>query len=249
MLEIFDQILIVDGGTTDHSFDDPCLSYIFNSPKIRIIKRDWPESADWDYLTEQYNFGLQNLTTDWRVKIDADYIFHENDIPKIKELLQREDVVGYTFEKSVFTLIDRFRSKTKTVLAVNTKLNDGIFVNDKEQFQCGDVIYTSDNILASGIRVYVYDHCFKTKENISDVMYKFAKAAYEKNGTNWGHESRESALKFVVDSNIAKVENYPQNMVKYEDQPKFIKPIIDNMEEYMSGYSLFGYKKASYFGS
>lgn len=238
-LDIFDEILIVDGGTNDGSYD-----LLPKNNQIRIIKREWPEDAGWDFLCQQYDYGFQNLTTDWRVKMDSDYIFHENDIPKIKKLFQK-DVDGYNFEKCVFNLVDRYRSKAKLVIAINTKRVKNCYVNDHDQFVNGNEIL--NECTHSGIKLYVYDSIFKTRENISNVMYKWALAAKGKYGINWGYESKEEALKFYVNSARTRIEAHNQNIISLENHPKYIKEKIKIMTEDMAGYSLFGYKKASYF--
>ena len=240
-LDIFDEILIVDGGTDDGSFD-----LLLKDSRIRILERKWSDDADWKFLTDQYNFGLQNLTTDWRIKMDSDYCFHENDIEQIKNLF-KHDVIGYTFEKCCFNLVDRFRQKTKILLAVNMKMNPNTFVNEKDQFQVGDKIMYDTDYLTSGVKLYVYDQIFKTKENIDKAIYKFAKAAYNKYGIEWGHESEESAIEYIVNLSRAKVDNYPQKVISIDEHPKYMKEKIKDMTEEMFGYSLFGYKTATYF--
>jgi hypothetical protein len=240
-LDIFDEILIVDGGTNDGSFEklpkDDC---------IKIIKRDWPEDASWDYLCEQYNYGLQNLTTDWRMKVDADYIFHEKDIQNIKNLFQ-SSALGYTFEKYCFNLIDRYRTKTKILLAVNYSTIPNVYINDNDQFQNGDKIYFDTDFINSGIPVYNYDNCFKTKKNIGEVMHKLATAAAAKYGINWGYDSKEKAIEFMTTTARTRFDGHNQNIIKIEDHPKYIQDKIRQLKQDKLGYSLFDYKIASYY--
>jgi len=241
-LDIFDEILIVDGGTTDGSFD-----LLPKDRRIRIIKRDWPEDAGWDYLCQQYDFGLQNLTTDWRMKMDADYLFQQEDTQKIRHLLNESEDKAITFEKSCFSLVDRYRSKTKIVLAVNKNKMPNVIVNDHDQFQNGDKVIYSEDCLTSGIKLYVYDSTFKNKENIKNVMYKWALAAKGKYGMNWGSESKEAALEYYIKSARSRIESHNQNIIKLEEHPIYIQEKIKTMTEGMAGYSIFGYKKAVYF--
>ena len=238
-LDIFDEILIVDGGTTDGSFE-----LLPRDDRIRIIKREWKEDAGWDFLCQQYDFGFQNLTTDWRVKMDADYIFHENDIQKIKELLDKDEE-GYSFQKCVFNLVDRYRSKANLVIAINKKRLADCYVNEHDQFISGGRVL--DECTKTGIKLYVYDSIFKTKENISNVMYKWAIACWDKYKKDWGYKSKEDALRFYLTSSETRIEQNSQNIVSFNEHPKYIKNKISKMTEDMAGYSLFGYKKASYF--
>jgi len=242
MLDIFDEILIVDGGTIDGSFDS------LKDPRIKFIKRDWKDDADWDFLTQQYDYGLQNLKTDWRVKIDADYVFHQDDIQAIKDFLEaNQDKKIISFEKASFNLIDRYRSKTKVGLAVNHLHFPNIHWNTDDKYQDSDEVLEEGTWTPSGIKVYNYDNCFKTKENISKVMYKFAKAVANKYGKNWGYESPEAALKFFIDSVRTRLDAHNQSEIPLEEHPKYIQEKIKNMTDKQMGYSLFGYQKASYF--
>jgi len=242
-LDLFDEILIVDGGTKDGSFD-----LLPDSPKIKIKQRLWPDDSSWGFLTQQYDFGLQNLSADWRVKVDADYVFHEDDLQRIREFLQNnQDKKIISFEKSCFNLIDRYRSKTKIGLAINKKFFPDIHWNTDDKYQDGGEILEEETWTHSGIKVYVYDNCFKTKENIGKVMHKLAKAVYPKYGINWGHESEQTALDFMLQSARSRIEAHNQNEIPLEDHPKYIQAKIKYMTEGMMGYSLFGYKTANYF--
>jgi len=62
-----------------------------NSPKIRIIQSQWNEKM----TTKGYVYGQQksiahyNCTGDWALYLEADEVIHEEDIPKIKQVMQR----------------------------------------------------------------------------------------------------------------------------------------------------------------
>ena len=242
-LDLFDEILIVDGGTDDGSFD-----LLPKDNRIKIKQRLWPDDTSWDFLTQQYDFGLQNLTTDWQVKIDADFLFHENDLWQIREFLYgHRDYKIVSFEKAAFNLVDRYRSKTKVGLAVNKKYFPNIHWNIDDKYQDGEEVLEEETWIPSGIKVYSYDNCFKTKENIKKTMYKFAKAVYKKYGKNWGYESPEAALKFFVNMARTRLDAHKQTEIPLEAHPKYIQEKIKNITEDRLGFSLFDYKKASYF--
>lgn len=242
-LDFADEILLVDGGTNDGSFEK-----LPKDKRIKIMKREWPDNSDWNYLTQQYDFGLQNLSTDWRIKMDADYVFHEDDVKSIKQFLeQNQDKKIVSFEKCGFNLIDRYRVKTKVGLAVNKKLDPNIHWNSNDKYQSGDVVLEEETWTPSGIKVWVYDNCFKNKKNIGKVMNKFAKACWNKYGKNWGYESEKKALWFFIKLARTRIESYQQNIIRLEEHPKYIQEKIKNMNKKMLGFSLFGYKKAGYF--
>ena len=242
-LDLFDEILIVDGGTDDGSFD-----MLPIDKRIKIIKREWKEDAGWDFLTQQYDCGLQNLTTDWRIKMDADYIFHQDDLVKLRNFLEQhpnDKIVN--FEKRCFNLIDRYRVKTKIGLAINKKVYPNIHWNTDDKYQDGNEVLDEETWTTSGINVWVYDNCFKTKKNIKKVMYKFAQACYDKYGKDWGHKSPEAALKFMIDLFRTRIDTHQQTIINLEEHPKYIQDKIKNLTDKQLGFSLFGYKKATYY--
>ncbi len=241
-LDFCDEILIVDGGTTDGSFDK-----LPKDDRIKIKQRLWPDNSSWDFLTQQYDFGLQNLTTDWRLKMDSDYLFHENDLNDVRNYLIGSTAKIVNFEKDCFNLIDRYRAKTKVGIAVNKRMYPGIHWNTDDKYQDGDHVIEEDEWITSGIKLYVYDTCFKTRENIGKVMHKWAIAVQGKYGMDWGYKSEEDALNFMVNTARTRVDGYNQNIIPLEAHPKYIQEKIKNMTDDMLGYSLFGHQKASYF--
>ena len=73
--------------------DDDTLNMVkaINSPKICIIHSHWNEQMK----TKGYVYGQQkmialfNCTGDWAFYLEADEVIHENDIPKIREGMQK----------------------------------------------------------------------------------------------------------------------------------------------------------------
>jgi len=90
MLNFCDQVVVVDGGSTDGTWE----SLVELSKKDdRIIieqkKRDWshPRFAVFDGLQKAYARSL--CTSDWCWQMDSDEIVHEEDYEKIKQLIKR----------------------------------------------------------------------------------------------------------------------------------------------------------------
>jgi glycosyltransferase involved in cell wall biosynthesis len=84
-LSSFDEILIVDSGSTDET--------------IEIAKRIRPDARilqkAFDTHTQQWNFGLDQVRTPWVLSLDADYELSAALAREIEELAPPESIGGY----------------------------------------------------------------------------------------------------------------------------------------------------------
>jgi glycosyltransferase involved in cell wall biosynthesis len=90
MLGFCDQVIVVDGGSTDGTWES--LVKLSESDDRIIIeqkKRDWnhPRFAVFDGLQKAYARSL--CTGDWCWQMDSDEVVHEKDYKKIKELIKQ----------------------------------------------------------------------------------------------------------------------------------------------------------------
>lgn len=87
-LPLCDEYIVNVGDSEDDTFE---MVKAINSPKIRIIQSQWNERM----RTKGYVYGQQksiahfNCTGDWAIYIEADEVIHEEDVPKIKEAMQK----------------------------------------------------------------------------------------------------------------------------------------------------------------
>lgn len=87
MLDFCDEVCVVDGGSTDSTWDELC-AWALREPKLvlRQIKRDWnhPRSAVFDGVQKAEARALCSKEFCWQM--DCDEVVHEKDYKKIKEL-------------------------------------------------------------------------------------------------------------------------------------------------------------------
>ena len=90
ILPICDEFIMVLGDSSDSSREA-----ILNlgSNKIKIIDTVWDMNnrTGGKVFAQQANVGLDHITGDWAVHIQADEVVHENDLPKIVEAIKRFD--------------------------------------------------------------------------------------------------------------------------------------------------------------
>jgi len=90
MLDLCDNIYINDGKSTDGTLDILyTLQNEYGKDRVFIFEREWDHSRR--MWTDQKNFILDKIPFDAYVLfIDADEVIHENDIPVIHKLVERD---------------------------------------------------------------------------------------------------------------------------------------------------------------
>jgi glycosyltransferase involved in cell wall biosynthesis len=92
ILPLVDEFVIALGPCEDET--EKKLREI-GDPKIRIIPTQWNEGIRPDYSVKGFVYGQQktialyNCTGDWAFYLEADEVVHENDLPKIREAMQK----------------------------------------------------------------------------------------------------------------------------------------------------------------
>jgi glycosyltransferase involved in cell wall biosynthesis len=88
------QIVIVDSGSTDRTLDLAKAAH----PNVKIVQRQF------DSHTHQWNFGLDQVATEWVLTLDADYELSPALQEEIAKLKSPADVAGYAarFQYRIF---------------------------------------------------------------------------------------------------------------------------------------------------
>lgn len=87
------RIVVIDSYSTDNTLD-----LVAACPQIEIFQRKF------DTHTNQWNFGLEQVKTDWILSLDADYVLSDNLLNELKTLNPPGNVDGYfaSFRYCVF---------------------------------------------------------------------------------------------------------------------------------------------------
>ena len=92
LLPLVDEFVIALGPCEDDT--EKRVSEI-GDPKIRIIPTQWNERIQPDYSVKGFVYGQQksialfNCTGDWAFYLEADEVVHENDLPKIRAVMEK----------------------------------------------------------------------------------------------------------------------------------------------------------------
>jgi glycosyltransferase involved in cell wall biosynthesis len=78
------QIVVIDSYSTDET-----LEILTSYAQVKLFKRKFDTHAT------QWNYGLEQVTSEWVLSLDADYIITDELITAIKELPQNSQIDGY----------------------------------------------------------------------------------------------------------------------------------------------------------
>ena len=126
---------------------------------------------DWGVFNKIYQGGFDQCTTDWVMRMDLDYLIHENDFKKLKTYLKKyEEYPAIVLPQYQF-LHQIGIKKTKPCLL----LNKGKFPNIKLDGGTDRMLATLDgklltykNVPQIKIPIWQYDSMFRTKEIIGN---------------------------------------------------------------------------------
>ena len=99
VLPVVDEFIMVVGDSTDGTRE----AILALSPKIKIIDSVWDMKlrSGGKIFAQQANLGLDAVTGDWIIHIQADEVIHEQDIEKVKKYMDgfsdRPEVEGFLF--------------------------------------------------------------------------------------------------------------------------------------------------------
>jgi hypothetical protein len=220
--------------------------------KIKWVDRPWPREWPWIQFPLCYMDALKECTGDWVLVMPIDQIFHENDLSKVREFLNKTEAPLATFQKYSFVTWNKFFQKGEYPLALNMRLYPDlgfgkaqiatdlaypIMVQGKGEDGLPYGITVPDNMRAkSGIPFYNYDCTFRTKEVEKDIFWRASKAKHSYTGIwDWG-ETEDMAFKFFIDMMN---ERYSRcvSEIKLEEHPKYIREKLAHLIPKQFGYN------------
>jgi hypothetical protein len=240
-LGVADEVVIVDGGTTDGSLDNL-------DPRVKVVVSLWPKEFDWPLIGQQFQKGYEACSGKWVLHLDLDFIFHEYDYGAVRwALAENADAPAVSFYKHQFISPDRYNLKSRLVLAVNKTLGQRIKFNGS-----GDLCQPTldgkdldlDSIPEAGVPFYNYEHILKTGEQVAedvgrmDRAYKrhFGKALYSAD-----HTAMMGWL-IMMEGRLKK----PSKQIPLEKHPKVMQEVIKSLTPEQFGYDCFGLKERVY---
>jgi hypothetical protein len=218
---VADEIVVVNGGR------EVCYP---RDIKIKETESTWPWDFPFDLIGQQFQRGYDACDGDWAIKMDLDTFIHENDVDKLKEVLEHnKDKPAVCFVKMNWVKDDLFLPKARVIFAINKK-KCGEHITWDASTTKSKPAYDGEELkeekLHVAIPVYNYHFAFKEKEQIMEDRYRFANAWHQMTGdTSWGCESVEAAYDQFIRETKERYGTHKDNLVKI-DHPKEVQKII-----------------------
>jgi glycosyltransferase involved in cell wall biosynthesis len=112
-------IVVIDSYSTDET-----QKILLNFPQVQLFKRKF------DNHTKQWNYGLQQINSQWVLSLDADYTVSEELICEIKALIPQPQIHGY-FARFKYCIFGKpLRSNILPPRQILFKQDKAIYVDD-----------------------------------------------------------------------------------------------------------------------
>lgn len=235
-IDLSDELVVVDGSPADF--------YSYRGKKLVVVENKWPQEFSWEFIGQQFQRGYEACTGDWVIHADLDFIFHEKDFGKIRQVLQEAgDQPAVSFYKWQFILPDRYNLKSRLAIAVNKKVfGDRITFSgggDLCQPQLDGVDLNINELPQADVPFYNYEKLTKTKPQITDDVERMDRA-YERRFGKKLYSSDEITAYEGWYHMVSGRFNKPQEKIKLESHPKYIQGTIKNLTPDQFGYNGFG---------
>lgn len=108
-------------GGEPHINQNGGMSFWYDNKDLVFYHYEWPEEFDWTFIGEQFQRGYDACTGDWAIRMDLDYLLHEDDFKAIREFLETCNAPVACFPKRQFLKSDRYSVKAILPIAYNKK--------------------------------------------------------------------------------------------------------------------------------
>lgn len=256
-----EEVIVVDGGSTDGS-----LEKLAKEPKVRVIQGNkWEHDFDWTILAKNLQIGYENCSSDWAFKFDADYIFHEKWVDKLKEALAKCDLPALEIRKCNYVTVDRYFRKDYYPLLVYKKRYPSVCYGigrsaggpqgasfmwpiarnntRKDGIHLGEFVKMSNvRITRSDVEVYCYDFTFMNKEQVLDQRVRFENALQRFLGRENYRASENKMFNLFIStmrhrSGLCNKDGVTD--LKLEDHSKFIRKKVEKIKPEQFGCNMW----------
>lgn len=260
--DLADEVIVVDGGSTDGSLEEiDELSKEYPN-KIKVIHSEWKWTDTVRQVPIHYNKGLDACTGDWAIKLDIDYVFHENDLTDYRDRLlqhdRHENILAMYCSK--FNIYNRgqYYNKGSVPIALHKKfIGDKVRIgvhkgNDRCDWAIPIIVdeiidevpyglpISHTLIKHTGVPVYNYDCTFRDEDRCRKWFNRTAKAYRDETGYPLYGKDDDDAWKqwLAIRETQKKTASFKSISIDEHGvtHPKYIREKLTNMTSEMWGY-------------
>jgi hypothetical protein len=245
--DLADEVIIVDGGTEDFPVPE----------KVRKIRIPDPEVWTWAEHGKKLSLALGEAKGDWIIKIDLDWIFHENDLKTIRQKLEGIDAPVATFQKKTVYPFRKYVQKGAIPIAINKRYKNTIrFGKDENEYT--DLTYPIwwrgkmdendvpvGNLIRiidwgkTGVTFWNFDYTFKTFEVAKKLFLRMSNAHRTYFGSSSFGNNEEEALEVFIRNMKGKLTR-GLDLGDLSVLPKYIRGRIENIKKEEWGFDGWG---------
>jgi glycosyltransferase involved in cell wall biosynthesis len=220
--ELADEVIVVDGGTTDGS-----LEKIKKIPKVKIVKGEkWPREFDWRIIGRQKQRGLESCKYKWRMAFDVDYIFHEDGIDILREETEKAktSVPAMWIRKWNVITKETIRDRGYIPYMINSEDHQAISYGEAKgkYYNQGTFLFPVvdgipinrglASVYTSKTNIYCYDLFFMTREQKMEQRFRFC----------------NSYMRYLGRPEISAEESLERFMEQQENRKKHLISIVEH---------------------
>lgn len=261
-LDFADEVVIVSGMDGKQDVEE-MLGLILDTndveeKKIKFVNLPWPYDFSWPDIAKHFNAGLEACTGDWVMKMDIDYVIHENDMEDLRHQLGiyiHENWMACSFVKFTVLAKDKAYQKVHIPFILNRysapkSIKFGIATDADTAWGYPIMATDIDSktglpvgrqlppgvVRPTGINIWNYDNTFRDIERTKEHFLRFSKARAEAGfGWDWGKDENEALKVFcrMMRSRLSKLTK-PLSPTAH---PKYMRERIANMTPEQFGYN------------
>lgn len=240
-----DEVIVVNGGNK--------IGFNGNVNELLMI---WPYEWNWLELPKHLNFGIENCTGDWIIKLDIDQLIHENDFETLRVYLENIPSEYDTASLQKMTMLYNkkyyqkggqvvcFRNKKYIRVGKNTDNNtDLCFPIIVDGYEEDDVyrlpVGSTPNNMRLPTSYWNYDYFFKTKMLTKTEFFRFSRA-YNRYFNEWKFGDTEEKSFNIFLNNMKSRYIHAPYMYNVESHSKYIREKVRNLTEEQFGFNAWG---------
>lgn len=269
----FDVVCLVCGNKGDIAMLKAQFPEAYGT-KLLPVYREWPfPEWSYEQLPQHLNEALELARfsgCQWAVRLDVDTVVHERDIAELRHAIAEADRAGKwlaAVQKMQFFMPTKYYEKGKMPLCVNlqkpvaygfdtTRYTDlcqpiewdgktKLFFNGKHyDVPVGTAVSEEKVLQVSKVKLFNYDHTFRTQERATELLYEIecAHARFWGQGYNKKqlHEiTRESAMADFIGLSLGRYQRMQLSM-EIGKHPKHFQAILSGLQYPQWGFALWG---------